>query len=302
MAEIILNTPNKKPSRECGMMIAVGAQSHGKSVQNKKTIVSYVKDKVENKVRGRKVLILDTQSEYRSDEFGKDGIGQLTVKTIAVKDVKNWCKHGPIEARRIDMKLLHIDEKLEILKYVCQSVSNILLVCEDVNKIILSMTHMKDIISSFIGLRHSATDVILSFQSLRAVEPRLFDNSYCIRLHYVSGSVAAIKDKIDEPEAMAIALLIVKKRYINATTALRRGEISESDWKIKKGFFVYVYTKPFRIEGAFSKKEFIDACSKYLRIDKKRLREESDIAGSSPADALKNQVEELVTEYYGNPQ
>lgn len=286
--------------RECAMMTIIGAQGVGKSVKNKKVICAYAKDDIVNKVRGRKVLILDTQGEYGSSEFGKDGIPPLTVKTIAVKDVHNWCRSSVVEVRRIDLKQLHIDEKLKILNYVSQHVTQCLMVLEDINKIILSMTHMKDVISSLIGLRHSAVDVIISFQSLRAVEPRIFDNSSYVRLHYVSGSAAAVKDKVGEPEAFIIAQLIVKKRYHDATNQYKRKEISELEWKKRKSFFVYIHTKPFKIEGAFSRQEFIEACKKFLRIDKKRIRDEIEIAGSSQEEAENNQVEELINEYYGN--
>ena len=47
-------------SRECGMMCITGIQGVGKTYQNMHTIKDYVKDKFYNKVKGRKVLIFDT--------------------------------------------------------------------------------------------------------------------------------------------------------------------------------------------------------------------------------------------------
>lgn len=288
-------------SRECGMMVTVGAQGFGKSVETKKIICRYIKDKLNTKVRGRKVLILDTQGEYIGSQFGKDGIPNLDVKTIAVKDVKAWCATNVVEARRIDLSKLHIDDKLKILNYVMQCISNCLVVLEDINKITLTLTHMKDVISRLIGLRHAGVDVIVSFQSLRAVEPRLYDNSQYVRLHYVSGSINnSVAEKVGEPEVFKIAMILIKRRVTQHTNDFRQKKISEGDWKRLRSFFVYVYTKPFKIEGPFTKQEFVEACKKYLQIDKKRIKEEMDTTDCSQEQAIGNQCAELVNEYYGN--
>src|SRR5690606_21827644 len=126
------------------MMVVIGGQGVGKSVRNKKTICSVLKDNLETKVKGRKVLVLDTQGEYNSNQFGKDGIPPLDIKILAVKDTKAWCRSNLIEARRIDIKSLHIDQKLEVLNYTAQKISNCMFVLEDINKITLTLSHMKD--------------------------------------------------------------------------------------------------------------------------------------------------------------
>ncbi|MFK5165234.1 hypothetical protein, partial [Propionibacterium freudenreichii] len=81
------------------------------------------------------------------------------------------------------MKSLHIDEKLQILEYVCHISRNCMLVLEDINKIVLDMSHMKNIVSGLISLRHKAVDIIVSYQSLRAVEPRILANCKYVRMH-----------------------------------------------------------------------------------------------------------------------
>jgi hypothetical protein len=304
MADIVPKEPSQmKGKREFGMELVAGTQGAGKTYQTKKFIVQYSQDNLQTKVRGRKVLIMDSQGEYGKNEFGKDGIPELDVKLLKLRDVGDWCKSDIVDVRRIDMKgpiKSDIDYAMEILSYVTQRVSHCLLVLEDTNKITLSVTHAKKIISSLIGLRHSAVDVIASFQSLRAIEPRLYDNSKYVRLHYVSGSIDAISNKVGEIEAFQIAHLIVKKRYSEANQLYRDNKITEQEWKKRKSFFVYVHTQPFKIEGPFTLDEFMDAARKFLIFEKRRLKEEMLINNIDKNKALENEAHNLFNEYYGN--
>ncbi len=270
--------------RECGMLVTCGAQSVGKSHQNKILICNYIKDKLDTKVKGRKVLMLDTNGEFGPESFGSDGIPALDVKRIAVKDIPAWCKAPVIEARRIDMKNLSIDEKLEIFKYVFSVSRNILLCIEDINTVIIDVTHAKDIVSGLVNLRHKAVDVIISYQSLRAVEPRILSNCRYLRLHYSVGDFDDIKGKLSEPEVFKIAQLLINERY----------------FKGDKRFFLYIHTNPHKIEGAFTKKEFLEATAKYLRINKKRLRDQMEITKCTMEQAVVTEANQMLIQFYGN--
>lgn len=277
-------TPVKSSFREAGMMVTCAQQGSGKSHQNKLLICQYVKDKVSTKVRGRKVLILDVNGEYGSESFGKDGIPNLDVKKIAVRDVKDWSYSDVVEVRRIDMKSLSIEDKLKILKYVMSVVRNLLIILEDINVICLDMGQMRELTSTIVNLRHKAVDVIVSYQSLRAVEPRILTNCRYVRMHYQSGSTKEVKGKLGEPDVFFIAQQIINKRYYTGD----------------KRFFLYVHTAPYKIEGLFSKEEYMDACRAFLLAHKNRLKEEMDISGVSMEEAIKNQSEQLYLQYYGN--
>ena len=266
------------------MLVTVSVQGGGKTHQNRLVICKYIKDKPETKVRGRKVLILDTNGEFVSSEFGKNGVPPLNIRTIAVKDVAPWCRSSIVEARRIDMKSLSIDKKVEILDYVCQVARNCMLVLEDINTIVLNITHMKNVVSSLVNLRHKGVDVIVSYQSLRAVEPRILANCKFVRMHYLTEDVDNVKGKLGEPEVFKIAQFIVNQKYFTGN----------------KRFFLYVHTNPHKIEGAFSKEDFNNACAMYLKLNKKRLNDEIGITGCSINEAIKNQSEQLFNQYYGN--
>lgn len=286
--------------RECGLMIPVASQGVGKSYANKLLICSYVKDKLGTKVKGRKVLIFDVNGEYAESEFGKDGIPPLKVKRISVKDVKQWCLSGLVEVRRLDVKGLNMDEKLEVLNYVIEVVRDCLFLAEDINKVVLEVTHLKKIVGTIVGLRHRACDVIAPYQALRDVPPRFLSNCKYVRMHYFTGDSDDVHGKLTEPEVFKIAQIIVNTRYYMAVSLYKEKKISEQEYKKRRSFYVYIHTDPHKIEGAFSKEEFISAAKKYLRINKKRLRDEMEVTGCTLEQATSHQAEQLADQYYGN--
>jgi hypothetical protein len=271
-------------TREAGMLVTAASQGTGKTYQNMIVIVNAVKDKIDIGVKGRKVLILDTNGEYTLDQFEKNGHNNFKPKTIAVKDVQAWCLSNIIDCRRIDMKSLHINDKLKILSYVMQVMRNCLIILEDINTITTDINHMKNIVSSIVNLRHKGVDVIISYQSLRAVEPRILSNCRWIRLHYSLGDVSDINKKLNEPEMTKIAQLIINERYYNGD----------------KRFLLYIHQSPPKLKGDFTKDEFMDACKKFLLINKRKVKEHMNITGCSQQQAIDEQSEQLFDLFYGN--
>ena len=54
----IKNIPQPQSTREAGMMCCTGLQGVGKTYQNMHVIASYVKDKLKNKVKSIKFILL----------------------------------------------------------------------------------------------------------------------------------------------------------------------------------------------------------------------------------------------------
>ena len=75
----------EKSTRESGMMATTGIQGVGKTYQNMYIIKDYIKDKFYNKVRGRKVLIMDTNGEYTKTQFQKNDIDSVNPKNNSGK-------------------------------------------------------------------------------------------------------------------------------------------------------------------------------------------------------------------------
>lgn len=286
--------------RECGLMIPVASQGVGKSHANKLLICEYVKDKLATKVKGRKVLIFDPNGEYSPEGFGTEGIPALNIKRIAVKDVEKWCLSPIVEVRRLDLKPLNMDEKFIVLNYVIEVVRGCLFLIEDINKTVLDVAHIKRIVGTIVGLRHRGVDVIAPYQALRDVPPRFLSNCKYVRMHYFAGDSQDVKGKLTEPEVYKIAQIIVNTRYYLAVSAFKNKQIDETEYKRRRSFHVYVYTDPHKIEGPFSKIEFSDAVKKYLRINKKIINDEVEMAGISVNDAIVYKTDQLINQYYGN--
>jgi len=270
--------------REAGMMTCSGLQGVGKTYQNMHIIKEYVKDKIYNKVRGRQCLIFDTNGEYTLDQFSKNDIPNFDPKRIAIKDVEDWCRMGNAECRRIDAKNLGIAEKKAAVEYLMKVYRNGMLVLEDINTYILNLTHMEDIVGGLVNLRHRAVDVLISYQSLRPVEPRIWQNSRWIRMHYQADNVNDIKGKLPNPTLFKLAQILVNNRYHNGD----------------KRFFVYIFNFQNKIEGNFTKKEFMDACTQYLNANKKYIKEYAEMHNTSMEESLGGQAKQYFDLYYGN--
>jgi hypothetical protein len=271
-------------SREAGMMAITGIQGVGKTYQGMHTIAEYVRDKPQTKVRGRKCLIFDTNGEYTPDQFDKNGIKNFKITRIALSDVDAWCHTENSECRRIDAKNLGIKEKKEAVEYLLKVYKNGMLVLEDINTYILSVTFMEEIVGGLVNLRHRAVDVMISYQSLRPVEPRIWQNSRWVRMHYQADNVNDIKNKVTNPTLFKIAQLLVNEKYFGGD----------------KRFFVYIHSFANKIQGKFSKAEFEQACKKYLSTNKKYIKEYQQMNDCSMEEALDGQVQQYIDQYYGN--
>ncbi len=272
-------------SRECGMMATAAIQGGGKTYQNMHIIAKYVKDKIETKVRGRKSLIFDSNGEYTTEEFTKNGIPNFTAKRIALKDLRKWCRDPKyIECRRIDAKSLGIAEKKKALEYVLNEIVDCQLVLEDINTYITKITHMEEIVGKIVSLRHIGVDVLISFQSIRAIEPRIWQNSRWVRLHFISDNIDEAKNKVTNYQLFKIAQIMINLRY-------------QAD---DKRFFVYITGFGQKIEGDFKREEWENACNRYLLLNKKEVRENSLISGSTEEESRIKLVTQYTSMYYDN--
>lgn len=270
--------------RESGMMITAGIQGVGKTYQNMHVIKDYVKDKFYNKVKGRKCLIFDTNGEYTRSQFSRNDISDFEPKRIAISDIPAWCRSENKECRRVDAKNLGIKEKKEAIEYIIKNYRNGMLILEDINTYILNVTFMEAIVGGLVNLRHRGVDVLVSYQSLRPVEPRMWQNARWVRMHYQADNVNDIKGKLPNPELYKIAQNIIQKRYFGGD----------------KRFFLYIHNFNNKIEGKFTKLEFEQACKDYLSANQKYIKEYKSVNGCSMEEALSGKVKEYVSEYYGN--
>jgi hypothetical protein len=272
----------EKTLREAGMMVATGVQGVGKTYQNMHTIALYISDKPKQRIKGRKCLIFDTNGEYTAEQFAKNDIPNMKISRIAISDVEAWSRTDNQECRRIDAKNLGIADKKASVEFLLKVYKNGMLVLEDINTYILSVTFMEEIVGGLVNLRHRAVDVMISYQSLRPVEPRIWQNSRWVRMHYQADNVMDIKGKVTNVTLFKIAQLIVNQRYFNGD----------------KRFFVFIHNFANKITGQFSKEEFEEACRKYLSANKKYIREFKEMNECSNDEAIAGQVQQYIEQYY----
>jgi hypothetical protein len=272
-------------TRESGMMVCTGLQGVGKTYLNMHIIKDYVKDKFYNKVKGRKCLIMDTNGEYTKEQFERNDVENFEPRRIALKDIPAWSAANISECRRIDAKNVGIKEKKEILEYLLKVYRNGMLVIEDINTYILNMTHMEEIVGGLVNLRHRGVDILISYQSLRPVEPRIWQNARWVRMHYQADNVNDIKGKVTNITLFKIAQIIVNNRYLGA------GD---------KRFYVYIHNFANKIEGKFTKQEFMDAARQYLNSNKKYIKEYKEMHNVSQEEAIEGQSIQYYNQYFGN--
>ena len=271
--------------REAGMMCTTGVQGVGKTYQNMHIISKYITDKLDTKVKGRKVLIYDTNGEYTEQEFINNGVKNVKPKLIKLTDVENFGYSNLIEVRRIDAKHLTIDEKQQVLEFVLKIYKNGLFVVEDVNTYVIQMHHLIEVIGRLVNLRHRAADVLISYQSLRAVEPRIWANSRWVRMHFQADKVEDIKAKVTNPELFKIAQIMVNHRYHNGY----------------ERFFVYITHSGQKIMGAFTKTEYMNSCRKFLNMNKSIVKEYEDTNTCTREEAYEGLIAIYYKMYYNNP-
>lgn len=275
----------EREKRASGMMVTTGFQGVGKTYLNMHIIYKYCQDKIKTKVRGRKVLIMDTNGEFTKEQFERNNINNFDPKIIAVKDIAQWSLSDVVECRRIDGKSLSIAQKKDLITKIVEYFRNGMLVLEDINTYIINVAQMEEIVGGLVNLRHRGVDMIVSYQSLRAVEPRMYTNSRWVRMHYQSDNVDDVKGKIPNVPLYKIAQIIVNDKY------LVQGD---------KRFYLYISNGEQKITGRFSKREFKNAVRKYLYLKKARIKEQMSMENVKEAEAVDQLTRQFYIQYYGN--
>jgi hypothetical protein len=271
--------------REAMLLVAIGAKGTGKTYQNLYICRDYVKDKLSTGVRGRKILIFDTNGEYTKESFERAGIKNFDVKKIAPKDVVAFSKSKIIEARRIDARTLEVDEKLETLRYVIQNFKGGMLILEDINSYVLNTVHIRQIVSSIIKARHMDLDIMISYQSLRRLDPIMWANTTYIRMHYQLDGISKYVDRANSEDLMYISKYLVDYMYFK---------------KGNKRFFLYINQYESQIVGAFTKEDFKTSCREYLNVKRNLVKEEMYRSGTGKDEATNVVVDNFIQKYYGN--
>lgn len=267
----------KIETRDAIMMIATGQQRVGKTFQTTKFLDSYIKDDPTTGKKGQKVLIFDTNMEYTQ------------YKSIGLENLKRFIKQQRPEIRRVlplrpDGNICDSDEKVEILEELLKYFAKGLLVLEDINNYLIDASSTK-VISAITTIRHREVDLMIHYQSLAALPPRMWQNASVIRFHKQQDTIDRYKSRIPYYEQLKIAEYLVNDKYFSGN----------------ERFFCYVSGSLGYIRGEFTKQDIENACRKYAegnstetQVLSKRYRGEKN----AYEKAVEDVTQELLIKYY----
>lgn len=238
--------------REPTLMGVTGMKKVGKTYTTLQTIEQYVKPNKKTGKVPRKVLIYDINGEYTK------------YRVIQVRDVARFTKQRKIEIRRVlpineQGKEATLSEMTDIMNKIIKDFRGGMLVLEDINRYMIGSKTV-DVIGLLATNRHRDLDIICHFQSLSALDPRMWQNTSMVRFHYQMDNIDRYKNRIPNYEMFKIAQCLVNYKY------LRVGD---------KRFYCYVANDENFITGNFTALDFKRACYDYLERNQKVVNDVS---------------------------
>ena len=260
--------------REPILMGVVGMKKVGKTFTTTQSIDKYTKPNSKTGKKGRKVLIYDINMEYTQ------------YKAIDIKHLNKFTHQNKIEVRRIlpineNGSEADLSQMLEILNTVIKGFRGGMLILEDINRYLIASKTV-DVIGLLATNRHRDLDIICHFQSLSALDPRMWQNTAMIRFHYQMDDIKRYKNRIPNYELFKIAQCLVNYKY------LKVGD---------KRFYCYVANDENYITGNFTRTDFKSACIEYLTLNSSLITNFSRRFGKAEM-ARKQATEQLCNELH----
>ena len=266
--------------REPKLGVAVGKKGIGKSFTTEQLLADYVKGG--QGVKPRRVLILDVNDEY---EY---------VKGISIHDIALFSLHPKIEVRRIrpyneDGAKMGLREIADVLFTCLEHFRGGLLLIEDINKYVSDYLP-NDLVGAICTNRHADLDIIMHFQSIGRVTPKIWQNLNWIRFHKNSDSVDRHQKKFqDKYDFLKLSEIMVNEEY----------------FKGNKYFYLYVDLDEERILGEYEPimlKQAIDefVSLNYNRVVKPKLNRRDDMGRitAEPKDVIREVKDRLFIQHY----
>jgi hypothetical protein len=194
--------------REPKLIVSVGRKGVGKTYTTNKMLVKYISGNPNVGIVGRKVLVVDVNDEYED------------IKALKISDVMKFSVHPTIEARRIrpfndNGVSMTTRELQETLFKILKDFRGGLLLIEDPSKF-LSDSLPNDLMGAIATNRHKDLDLIMHFQSIGRITPKIWQNLTHIRYHKNTDGVEKNKNKFeDKYELMKLVENYVDKEYEN---------------------------------------------------------------------------------------
>jgi hypothetical protein len=269
--------------REPKLGVAVGRKGCGKTYTTTKMIQQYVLGNPAKGVPARRALILDVNDEFED------------IKALKQSDIIRFSMHPKIEARRIrpyhdNGVRMTLREIQEVLFKILNDYRGGLLLIEDINKYVSDYLP-NDLVGAICTNRHTDTDIILHFQSIGRISPKIWQNLNWIRFHRITDDVIKHHNKYEEK----LELLLLVEAYINS-------EYENGDKRV----FVYVDIDDEKVLVK-DKEKFKKIIQDYLITNRKKLLVPLTLANPliknskqlSLEEALKLKTQQLMKQYVG---
>jgi len=260
--------------REPILMCVTGKKGVGKTYTTLKHIDDYTKDNRKTGKKGRKVLIYDVNMEY------------TMFKAINVKDVHKFTHQKKVEVRRIlpineDGKMADLTQMLEILSNIIENFRGGMLILEDINRYLIQ-SKTTDVIGLLATNRHRDLDIICHFQSLSALDPRMWQNTSFVRFHAQIDDIKRYAQRIPNFEMFKIAQCLVEYKYLKLNN---------------KRFYCFIACDENYIAGDFDKSDFQKACIDYLEKYPRQVNEIQKKYGSG-FEGRKKAIQAIIKEFF----
>ncbi len=236
--------------REPTFEVAIGFKGVGKTFNFDRIATEYVS------IQKRPVFVFDVNNEFVPGNklYGYKAIDyDCTEKNSfkrseQIRNIKVPGKYRIVPWRK-DKQPMGAKELLETATTIVATFRNGMVLLEDINKYTLS--HFKqEFVGTFIGLRHVGVDLVIHFQSLRAIPPKVWSDMEYLRWHKCSERIVKYKDRVTNFEIFSIGECImdinypVDPHYFFWINILKDKFINVSEEDFKKGCIAYLNTHP----------------------------------------------------------
>jgi hypothetical protein len=254
--------------REPTMEVAIGFRGVGKTY----TFNEFSDDYIRN--LKRPILVFDVNNEFNEGNrlFGYKAIDfDITEKkeykrSEQIRNIKVPGKYRIIPYKK-NGQPMNISELLLTATTIVSYFRNGLVLLEDLNK--YTNSHFKqEFIGTFVGLRHVGVDLVLHFQSLHAIPPKVWDGMQHLRWHKCAEKIIKYKKRVTNFELFAIAEAIVDYKYrtdqrFYLWVDALGNKIQTSPDDFKKGCEIYLAQNPSALRGLLGHIDLNSGSKKY---------------------------------------
>lgn len=275
-------------ARQAIVQVAVARKGGGKTyITANQIIASYITPTT--KWKGRQVLIYDVNGEYTDKHCAEKLKVKWTARPIKLEELAAWMASGKKEVRRVlpldntGNFTQDLDKMVEILRVILKTFRNGLLLLEDINAYLIDVSS-KDVISAITRNRQKNLDILIHYQSFRAIPPRIWANLNICRFHKTNENISTVESKINNKELFYVAQALVNYKFKNDIR-----------------FFCYVDNEMDKISGRFSRTDFRIAALNYLKENNPpSYKAAQNRWGKGSENAKKSCINIMERDYYGN--